>query len=362
MQNKNLYVSVPSLAPMREFTEILQKAWDSKILTHDGPLLQQLEKEINELLGVEDSITMTNGTVALQLAIRALGLSGEIITTPFTWIATTSAITYEGCKPIYVDIDPETLNMNPDLLEDAITEKTVAIMPVHVFSNPCQIEKIEEIAKKHNLKVIYDAAHAFDVQYKGQSIMKYGDISCASYHATKLFNTGEGGACFSTDKALVEKLRELRFFGHDKNKEIVGEGCNGKMTEIHAALGIANLKYHNEVLKRRQEIYDLYFEGLSSCINIKFQKIDKESYNYSYMPIILDSEELTIELIKKLNKKNIFPRRYFYPSLDTVEQLNKNRKVCSNSQDISKRIICLPSNNLITDREIKDTITTIRTI
>lgn len=351
MGKNKLFVSVPSLAPLDEYTEILKKAWDSKVLTHNGPLLVKLEEEIVSLLKIHDCVNVTNGTVALQLAIRALNLKGEIITTPFTWIATASAIKYEGCVPVFVDINPVTFNIDPDLIESAITENTVAIMPVHVFSNTCEITKIEAIAKKHNLKVIYDAAHAFGVDYQGQSIMKYGDISCTSFHATKLFNTGEGGACFSQDDDIIAKLKELRFFGHNEDKSIVSDGCNGKMTEIHAALGLANLRYYDQVLQRRKEIFGQYYNGLCGFTQIRFQKFTEGSYNYSYMPIVFESEELALKVEKTLNENDIFPRRYFYPSLDTLDYFGIPNN-CYKSQDIASRILCLPSHNWLTDSDM----------
>ena len=253
---KKIFVTVPSISPIDEYKEILYRAWKKKVLTNNGELLLEFEDKISKLFRVANCISTVNGTVALQLALRTIGKLGEIITTPFTWIATGNAIKYEGYTPVFVDIDPCTFNINPDLIESVITERTVAIMPVHVFSNPCQIERIEVIAKKYNIKVIYDAAHAFGVEYKGKSIMSYGDVSCTSFHATKIFNTGEGGACFTQDEKVKNHLKQLRFFGLDDDKEIVSDGCNGKMTELHAALGLANLKYYDEVKQRRVEIFE----------------------------------------------------------------------------------------------------------
>jgi dTDP-4-amino-4,6-dideoxygalactose transaminase len=224
-------------------------------------------------------------------------------------------------------------------------------MPVHVFSNSCDIEKIEAIANKHNLKVIYDAAHAFGVEYKGRSVMSYGDISCTSFHATKLFNTGEGGACFSQNKNLISKLKQLRFFGHNEEKDIVSDGCNGKMTELHAAMGLANIKYYETVLERRKKVFDLYYQGLSSTKRIKFQKVNSNSYNYGYMPVIFESEKVALGIEKELNKNKVYPRRYFYPSLDTLDYFGKPNN-CPISEDISKKILCLPSHNWITDEQI----------
>ena len=342
--NKPIVVTVPSLSSIDEFTEILKSAWDSRILTHNGPLVQRLEKEVNAFLNTSQCVAVTNGTVALQLAIKAYGLIGEIITTPFSWIATASAINWEQCTPVFVDIDPETFNIDPSRIEAAITPNTCAIMPVHVFSNPADIDAIEVIAKKHNLKVIYDAAHAFAVNYKGKTVMEYGDISCTSFHATKIFNSGEGGACFTKDFDIFKKLQRLRFFGHDDSKEITDDGMNGKMTEIHSAIGLANLKYVNEVIRKRKEIFSIYKTNLEGLDGIKFQKFNADNYNYSYMPVVFKSEDKLSKIISALNTANVFPRRYFNPSLNTIKYLNCNGKMPF-SEDLALRIVCLPSHN-----------------
>jgi len=344
------YVSVPSLPPIDEFTRILQPAWDSRVLTHNGPLVQLLEKNVNQYLNTKNTVSVTNGTIALQLAIRALDLSGEIITTPFSWIATASAIRWENCTPVFVDIDKDTFNIDPEKIEAAITSKTSAIMPVHVFSNPANIDHIEDIAKKHNLKTIYDAAHAFGVNYKGKSVMEYGDISCTSFHATKIFNTGEGGACFAQEEELFERLKRIRFFGHDNNKEIVEDGINGKLTEIHAAIGLANLPMLNSVIEKRKVIYKLYHDKLKKTNDIQFQKFNAEEYNYSYLPIVLPSEQICLDLIKNLSSFNAYPRRYFYPSLNTIKAVGSYVQMPV-SENISKRILCLPSNNDLSIKE-----------
>jgi dTDP-4-amino-4,6-dideoxygalactose transaminase len=357
--SKPTYVTVPSLCPIDEFVEVLRSAWESRILTHNGPLVQKLEKEISGCLKINDTAVVTNGTIALQLAIRSLKLKGEIITTPFSWIATASAIQWENCSPVFVDINPDTLNIDPEKIEAAITHRTSAIMPVHVFSNPVEITAINEIAKKYNLKVIYDAAHAFGVNYNGKSVMEYGDISCTSLHATKIFNTGEGGACFSQDPLLLEKIKNLRFFGHDLKKEIVDEGLNGKMTEIHAALGLANLPYLNGVIKKREDIYSRYANALEGYKGLRLQSFNKDEYNYSYMPIILQNEKDLIDLDDKLKQNNIFARRYFYPSLNTIKAVMPYQPVPV-SEDIAKRILCLPSHNDLSIEDIDSIIKTIK--
>lgn len=354
-KDKPVYVTMPSLAPIEEFTEILKRAWNSGILTHNGPLVQELEKKVNKYLGLNSTVAVTNGTIALQMAIKALGLKGEIITTPFSWIATSSSIRWEGCEPVFVDINPDTLNIDAAKIEEAITHRTTAIMAVHVFSNPCDIESIEKIAKRHNLKVIYDAAHSFGVNYKGKSTMAYGDISTTSWHATKIFNTGEGGACFSEDRDLIEKLRRIRFFGHDNNKDIVEDGCNGKMTEVHAALGLSNIPYINDVIAYRKAIYEAYFDGLKNIDYLSFQKFDPSEYNYSYMPLIFNTEERMLTTLKELSMQNIFARRYFFPSLNTIKAVKAYSKM-EFSEDIASRIICLPSHNQLSLKQVQDII------
>jgi len=341
MDNKPIYVTQPSLPPLDEYTELLKGVWDSGILTHNGPLVQRLEKELCEKLALENFVTTTNGTIAIQMAIKALELKGEIITTPFSWIATISAIKWEGSTPVFCDIDPETLNIDSSKIEALITDKTVAIVPVHVFGNPCDVEAIEAIAKKHNLKVIYDAAHAIGSTFKDKSLLSYGDISATSLHGTKLLNTAEGGGCITTDKKLHKKIKRIRFFGHDDSKDIVEDGFNGKMTEVHAALGLANLKYYDEVLQDRKDKYFYYKEKLSTNENLSFQIIKHGETNYSYFPVIFKSEEQFLTVEKALNEQKIYPRRYFYPSLNTYTKVVDyiNMPV---SEDISKRILCLP--------------------
>jgi dTDP-4-amino-4,6-dideoxygalactose transaminase len=343
-RNKPIYVTAPSLAPLEEYKQILESAWESGILTHNGPLVQRLEKELMAYLNTKHMVIMNNGTVALQLAIKALGLKGEIITSPFTWIATASAIQWENCNPVFVDIDPETFNIDPKKIETAITHRTCAIMPVHVFGNPCDTESIETIARKYNLKVIYDAAHGVCVNYKGHSLLSYGDITATSFHATKIYNTGEGGACVTADNDLFQRLRRLRFFGHDENKDIVDDGCNGKMTEVHAALGLANLPYQEDVLKNRRAIFERYYENLNPSGLVRFQKFDPEAYNYSYMPVVFESEEKLLEVQARLNGQKIFPRRYFYPSLNTMQAVAPYTPMPL-SEDLAQRIMCLPSHN-----------------
>ncbi len=351
MENKNIYVTMPTLAPLEEVNELMKDIWSSGIMTHNGPLVQRFEKECAEHLGVPQMVSCTNGTIGLQMAIRALQLKGEIITTPFTFIATISSIIWEGCTPVFVDIDPETLCIDPKKIEEKITYHTVGIMPVHVFGNCCDIEAIDAIAKKHNLKVIYDACHSVGVNYKGQSIFNYGDISVTSFHATKMLNTAEGGGCFTLNKELDEKLRRIRFFGFENHADIIEDGTNGKMTEVHAAVGIANLKYLDAALKDRKRKYAIYKKALSQDNNLSFQKINVDC-NYSYFPVLFKDEAKLLKTQSLLNENHIFPRRYFYPSVNTFTRLVPYVPMPV-SEDVARRILCLPLYFTLSEEDIQ---------
>ena len=344
MKNK-IFVTKPFLPPIKDYFKLLENIWESGQLTNNSSYLNILEKFISNNLNINDFIAVSNGTIALQMAIKALGLKGEIIVPAFTWITTISAIKWENCTPIFCDINKDTLNIDVNKIEELITNKTSAILPVHVFGNPCDVIKLNEIAEKHNLKLIYDAAHAFGSTFKNQSIFKYGDISATSMHATKLFSTGEGGGCISNYDNLNDKLRRIRTFGFqfkiDNSKDVLEDGINGKLCEINAALGVVNLKYINNILLDRKEKYSIYFNELSNNPNIQFQKNVYGQSNYSYFPIILNSEEIALLLIKKLNKEQIYPRRYFYPSANTFQNIVKYSP-CPISESISSRILCLP--------------------
>ena len=340
---KPIYVTMPTLAPLQEVNAYMEKIWASGVMTHNGPLVQQFERDFSAWSGVEKTVAVCNGTLAIQLAIRALDLpkGGEIITTPFTFIATISSILYEGYKPVFVDIDPETLNIDPKRVEAAIADKTVAILPVHVFGNPCDVEAIDAIAAKHGLKVIYDAAHAVGVKVNGRSIFTYGDVSATSFHATKLLNTSEGGGIFARDHAVDERLRELRFFGYNQAKDVACIGTNAKMTEVNAAIGLANLKYMDAIIDDRRKKYGEYKNILSTCARLSFQRID-ESCNCSYFPVIFDSEEMLVGVDSALRKCNVFARRYFWPSVNTYKTICPDAEACPISEDIANRILCLP--------------------
>lgn len=327
------------LPPQAEYQAILQRAWKTGWMTNRGILVQEFEAKLKSYLGVPTIIAMTNGTLPIQIAIKALELAGEIITTPFSYVATTSSIVWEGCTPVFVDIHPEYLTIDETKIEAAITPKTSAILATHVFGNPCCVEAIDAIAKKHNLKVIYDAAHCFGVQYQGKSIFAYGDVSTCSFHATKLFHTGEGGALFCKEE-LQEKMFYHHNFGHKGKESFQGIGLNAKMSEPQAALGLSVLPYMDVILEGRKKVVE-HYEKLLSEVDVTMFKIRPETvWNYSYYPVMFASEAITLAVIEALGAKNIYPRRYFYPSLNTLPYVESNTMPIS--EDISKRILCLP--------------------
>ena len=349
---KPIYVTMPTLAPLEEVNDLMKGIWESGIMTHNGPLVQRFERDVCEYLKVPQMVSCCNGTLALQMAVKALSLKGEIITTPFTFIATVSSIMWEHCTPVFVDIDPETLNIDPQKIEERITCHTAAIMPVHVFGNNCDFEAIETIAKAYNLPVIYDACHSVGSTYNGESVFKQGTISVTSFHATKMLNTAEGGGVFTLDKEIDEKLRRIRFFGFENHADIVEDGFNGKMTEAHAAIGIANLRYLDKALTDRKEKYARYKEILSQNPEISFQKITT-GCNYSYFPAIFKDEKTALKVVAELNAENIFPRRYFYPSVNTFTKLVPYVNMPM-SEDIASRILCLPLHIRMTMDEIEE--------
>ncbi|WP_066403328.1 DegT/DnrJ/EryC1/StrS family aminotransferase [Aliarcobacter cryaerophilus] len=316
--------------------EIYKNGW----LTNNGPLVQKLEKRLAEYLDVKNIILVSNGTVALEIAYRTLDIKGFAITTPFSFVATTSSLVTNNILPIFADIDKNTFNLDPKNIEKLITPNTSAIVPVHVFGNACEVEEIEQIAKKYRLKVIYDAAHAFDVKYKDKSVLNNGDISTLSFHSTKLFHSIEGGALIINDDELVQKARYLINFGIKNTEEIPHLGTNAKMNEFEAAMGLCVLDDIEEIKEKRKIIIENYREELKDLVQFQKQN-ENASENYSYFPIVLKSEGQLLKVQKALNNENIFPRRYFYPSLDTLEYIEPKQE-CKISRDISKRILCLP--------------------
>lgn len=338
------------LPPKEEYIKYIDAIWQRNWLTNNGPIVNELEQKLKEYLGVKNLLYLNNGTIAIQIAIKALELKGEIITTPFSYVATTSSIVWESCTPIFVDIDENTANINPTLIEKAITPNTSAILATHVYGNPCDIDAIDIIAKKHNLKVIYDAAHCFGTKYKGKSIFEYGDISTTSFHSTKLFHTIEGGAVFSNSDELHHKLSYLRNFGHNGQEEFWGLGINGKNSEVHAAMGICNMKYINDILRKRKED-SLYYDARLKGSILKKPSIQANSeFNFSYYPVFFESEEQLLKVQKYLNSHLIYPRRYFYPSLNLLPYVQNSKMEITES--LSGRVLCLPLYFELTKEEI----------
>lgn len=339
-------VTKPFLPAEKEFKSYVKSIWERQWLTNNGPLVNTFELKLKEYLGLNHLLYVTNGTIALQLAIKALDLTGEIITTPFSFVATTSSIVWQGCKPVFVDIDAGTLNINPAKIEAAITPKTSAILATHVFGNPCDIDAIQQIADKYGLKVIYDAAHCFGTRYKNKSVFEYGDISTTSFHATKLFHTIEGGAVFTQQPDLLKKMALMRNFGYSGTDTFSVEGINAKNCELHAAMGLCNLQHIDAILQKRKCLSLNYMLRLSK-LNVQFQQLQSpENFNYAYFPIIFKSEALMKQSKAKLEDAQIYCRRYFYPSLSALPYVKKvSMPVCDS---IASRILCLPLYHTLT--------------
>jgi dTDP-4-amino-4,6-dideoxygalactose transaminase len=319
----------------------VQRIWDNQWLTNRGALLQELEQTLKYYLEIDNILVMTNGTLPIQIALKLLGNGGEVITTPFSYVATTSSILWESCTPVFVDIDPEYLTIDEAKIEAAITPKTTCILATHVFGNPCDVDKLSEIAQKHNLKIIYDAAHCFGVKYNGKSIFKYGDISTCSFHATKVFHTAEGGAAFCNDKELMHKVFYSHNFGHNGPLDFFGLGVNAKISELQAAMGLAVLPDMPQIFEARKKVVDFYNQNLDFK-KIRTIKLRKDTdWNYSYYPVVFENEKTLINVQKALNKQQIFPRRYFYPSLNNLPYLN-NRVLMPASDKIAESVLCLP--------------------
>ena len=340
------------LPPMEEYSSYLKRAFDKVWLTNRGELVQELEHKLKGFLGVDFLTLTTNGTLPIQIAIKALGLKGEIITTPFSYVATTSSIAWENCKPVFVDIEPDYLTIDPKKIEAKINNNTSAILATHVFGNPCDIDAIERIAKKHKLKVIYDAAHCFGVKYKGKSIFNYGNVSTCSFHATKIFHTGEGGCFITTDTELHKKLYYHHNFGHNGPEDFTGIGTNAKMSELQAAMGLSVFDHVDEIFEGRRNAVSIYNELLKDVDVQKLKIREHTEWNYHYYPIVFKTEEELIRVKVALNKENIFPRRYFYPSLNTLSYVDSKKMPISES--IASRVLCLPLSADINEEEIKN--------
>ncbi len=343
------------LPPFEEYSKQLIRIWENHWVANRGPLVLELEQELKRYLSVNNILITNNGTVPLQIALKLFGDNGEVITTPFSYVATTAAIVWENCKPVFVDIHPEYFTMDETKIEEAITPKTKAILATHVFGNPCNVEAIDSIAKKYNLKVIYDAAHCFGVTYKKQSVFNYGDVSTCSFHATKLFHTGEGGAVFCNEKELMHKIFYSHNFGHKGTLDFYGLGINGKISELQAAMGLSILPYMNTILDERKKITAYYDSNIKNLQKIKIR--EGTVWNYSYYPVIFDNEEQLLSVEKKLNEANIFPRRYFYPSLNTLNFVE--RKLMPIGEAVSKRVLCLPLYSGLSEPELQKITNTI---
>ncbi len=329
------------LPPKEDYNKYLDQIWDSHWLTNNGPLLLELEKELKNYLKSDKLLFLANGTVALQLAIKSLGLKGEIITTPYSYCATTTSIIWENCIPRFADISPDNLNINPDLIEGLINENTSAILATHVYGLPCDVDQIESLSKKYNIPVIYDAAHAFGVSLNNRSLLDYGDISTCSFHATKVFHTTEGGLVLCHDDKIFDKLSLYRSFGH-VNDNYYDIGINAKNSEFHAAMGLANLPYLNSNIAKRKIVSERYDNLLNfNHIQKPFNNLSGLIYNYAYYPIILENASVCNQVIEALNKEDIFPRRYFYPSLNTLNY-SKSTDSCPISESIVHRVLSIP--------------------
>lgn len=340
LTKEKIFVTKSFMPPLNEYMQYVEKIFNNVQLTNGGPLVKELENKLIDYLKINNIQYVTNGTIALQLALRALDIEeGEVITTPFTYVATTSAILWEKLKPVYVDIEPDNFTIDPNKIEEKITSKTRAIMPVHVFGYACNIEAIQKIADKYGLKVIYDAAHAFGSKYKGKSLVSFGDISTLSFHATKLFHTVEGGACIIKDEIVKKELDLLKRFGHNGDEHFC-LGINGKQSEIHAAMGLSILPYMDEILEKRKRICVLYDELLENIVQLP-KKQEGLEHNYAYYPVVFKSEEELLRVFEALKQEEIYPRRYFYPSLNKLSYIFDGES-CPISEDISKRIACLP--------------------
>ncbi len=334
-------VTQPFLPPQEEYLNYIKEIWNRNWLTNMGPVSLELEEKLKSHLDVRHLLFVTNGTVAIQMAIKALDLKGEIITTPFSFVATTSCIVWENCRPVFVDVDEKTLNIDADKIEAAITDQTSAILATHVYGNPCDVEKIEQIAQKYKLKVIYDGAHAFGVKVNGKSVFEYGDVSTCSLHATKLYHSTEGGLIISKDENIHQKLKYIRNFGISGFETFSELGINGKNSEFHAAMGLANLKYLPQIHEKRKELTEMYDRLLLDPRIVKPVWHEEATMNYAYYPILLESEETLLHVKTELEKQEIHTRRYFYPSLaSALPYLEKTEMPVTD--DAAKRVLCLP--------------------
>lgn len=346
----NINVTKPFLPPLAEYHAYLEGVWEREWLTNNGPLVNELEVSLKERLDLEHLLFVSNGTIAIQLALKALNITGEVITTPFSYVATSSAVCWEGCVPVMADISPLDFNIDPAAIEAKITSRTSAILATHVYGNPCDVDAIQAIADKHGLKVIYDAAHAFGTRYKGRSLFAYGDVSTSSFHATKLFHTIEGGAVISRSPMVLKRMAEMRNFGHISPTAFHEVGINGKNSEAHAAMGLCNLKYLDDILSTRRSLSERYDRNLAGLPIQRPTSRNATDYNHAYYAIAVESEAMLLKIIEGLQLHNIFPRRYFFPSLSTLPYVSGAS--CPISEDVSTRVMCLPLYHTLSGEEV----------
>jgi dTDP-4-amino-4,6-dideoxygalactose transaminase len=350
------------LPPLEDYVQYLEKIWESRHLTNHGPLVLELEEKLRRFLGVKHFFFVTNGTIALQIAIKAAGLRDEVITTPFSYVATTSSLVWESCKPVFADIHPETFTVTRETVEQQLSDKTTGILATHVYGNPCPVDEIQQLADAHGLRVIYDAAHAFGVKFKGCSVLEYGHISTLSFHATKLFHTIEGGGIVTNDDELAHRISYMRNFGHNGPEAFFNVGVNGKSSEFQAAMGLCVLPHIPKIIRERKLLSELYQrELIGLSVRTPTLQSGTEEYNYAYFPVIFPSENEVHRVIEALKVKEITPRRYFYPALNTLSYVenNLNEDVAS---DISKRVLCLPLYNGLNADDVKQVAAIIRSV
>lgn len=330
------------LPPREEYDKYLDRIWESHWLTNNGPMVKELEAKLKEYLGVEYLQFTSNGTIAIQLALKSLEITKKVITTPFSYVATTSTVLWEGCQPVFVDIDPKTLCIDPDLVEHAIDEDTEAVLATHVFGLPCAVEQLEAIGKKYDIKIIYDAAHAFGCRYQGRSLLDYGDVATCSFHATKIFHTGEGGCVIMHDTDLDRKVSLKKSFGHIGDEHFT-LGVNGKNSEFHAAMGLSVLPYMEKNIAEREKLTKIYDIAIANIPLARPAILEGLDYNYAYYPVLFKDESTLLKAVTALKDSEIIPRRYFWPSLETLPYVHAS--LCPNSDDIASRILCLPLYN-----------------
>lgn len=366
---KPIYVTKPNLPPLEKLIPYLEKIWENKILTNNGPFHQKFEKALADYLDVEQVNLFTNATIALVVGLQSLRITGEVITTPFSFVATTHALEWNGITPVFCDIEEKTLNIDPDKIEALITTRTTAIMPVHVYGHPCDTVKIQEIADNYGLKVIYDAAHAFGVKVKNKNLLSEGDMSVLSFHGTKLFTTFEGGAIISKDEKMKKRINFLKNFGFADEVTVIAPGINGKMNEFQSVIGLLSLEIVDEEIANRKKVSEIYFEQLMNVKGIKvFNKFDGYEYNYAYFPILIDEREFGVcreKIYDELKRNNIYARRYFYPLISNLPSyrnlpsaIKENLQVANK---IASQVLCLPLYGDLKNKLVHEIVNKIKT-